>query len=56
MRPKGISNSNILNDIPPLPKNKLIVQLLADFMRYLHTCAKTYIQESHIWHQLMDIR
>jgi len=48
MRPKGISNSNILNDIPPLPKNKSTVQLLADFMRYLQTCAKTYIQESHV--------
>jgi len=48
MRPKGISNSNILDNIPPLPKNKSTVQLLADFMRYLQTCAKTYIQESHV--------
>lgn len=47
MRPKGISGSHTINDLPPLPKNKTTVQLLADFMTYLYTCTKTYIQETH---------
>lgn len=47
MRPKSISTEAILRSIPPLPKNKSIVRVFADFMRYLYDCAKNYIQESH---------
>lgn len=36
-----------MRDLPPLPKNKSVVDLFADFMRYLYACAKTYIQETH---------
>jgi hypothetical protein len=34
-------------DIPPLPQNKTAVQVLADFMHYLHQCTKKYIKEAH---------
>lgn len=32
-------------DIPPLPPNKTAVQVLADFMHYLHQCTRKYIEE-----------
>ncbi|KAJ2922267.1 hypothetical protein H1R20_g14840, partial [Candolleomyces eurysporus] len=38
--------------IPSLPLGKTVVQVFADYMRYLHECAKTYIEETHgekIW-------
>ncbi|RDB20646.1 Heat shock protein 12A [Hypsizygus marmoreus] len=47
MRPKAIAGSSSLYKLPPLPRNKSVVDLFADFMRYLYGCAKTYIQETH---------
>ncbi|KIJ05580.1 hypothetical protein PAXINDRAFT_93272 [Paxillus involutus ATCC 200175] len=35
------------DDIPPLPMGKSAAQVLGDFMRYLFTCTRTYIVESH---------
>ncbi|KAJ8595459.1 hypothetical protein M405DRAFT_759150 [Rhizopogon salebrosus TDB-379] len=52
LRPKHLASSHIQeDDIPPLPRGKSAVQVLADFMRYLFQCARTYIQQSHfdIW-------
>ncbi|KAG2153166.1 hypothetical protein DEU56DRAFT_868614 [Suillus clintonianus] len=47
LRPKTMASSHITdNDIPALPENKTAVQVLADFMRYLHQCAKRYIEDS----------
>ncbi|KII95456.1 hypothetical protein PLICRDRAFT_170106 [Plicaturopsis crispa FD-325 SS-3] len=45
--------------IPPLPLNKTAVNVLADFMRYLLQCTKTYIEETHasgpaLWASLAD--
>ncbi|TEB20801.1 hypothetical protein FA13DRAFT_1672147 [Coprinellus micaceus] len=34
--------------IPDLPSNKTAVQVLADFMKYLYKCTRTYIEETHI--------
>ena len=34
--------------IPPLPEGKTVVQVFADFLRYLHQCARTYIEESNL--------
>lgn len=34
--------------IPPLPPNKTVVQVMADFMRYLYKCTRNYIEETHI--------
>ncbi|KAI6044888.1 hypothetical protein EDC04DRAFT_2640470 [Pisolithus marmoratus] len=40
-------------DIPPLPKGKLAVEVLGDFMRYLFNCAKAYIKEVHASSSIM---
>src|SRR5882757_967583 len=49
LRAKHLASSHIReDDIPPLPRGKSAVQVLADFMRYLFKCARTYIQESHL--------
>jgi hypothetical protein len=33
--------------VPPLPPNKPIVDVLADFLSYLKDCTKQYIEDSH---------
>ncbi|OAX34711.1 hypothetical protein K503DRAFT_803366 [Rhizopogon vinicolor AM-OR11-026] len=49
LRAKHLASSHIReDDIPPLPRGKSAVQVLADFMRYLFQCARTYIQEAHL--------
>ncbi|KAF8885939.1 hypothetical protein BD779DRAFT_1471330 [Infundibulicybe gibba] len=35
------------DNLPPLPPNKTVVDVMGDYMRYLHQCAKIYIQETH---------
>ncbi|KAJ7048203.1 hypothetical protein C8F01DRAFT_139384 [Mycena amicta] len=40
-------NAAKLNDIPPLPPHKKVVEVFADFYRYLYTCAKAYITTYH---------
>ena len=48
MRAKHLASSHIKDeDIPPLPRGKSALQVLADFMRYLFSCARSYITESH---------
>ncbi|KAF8554802.1 hypothetical protein OG21DRAFT_1522180 [Imleria badia] len=48
LRAKHLASSHIKDeDIPPLPHGKSAVQVLGDFMRYLFTCARNYITESH---------
>jgi hypothetical protein len=48
LRAKHLASSHIKDkDIPPLPKGKSAVQVLGDFMRYLFSCARNYIIESH---------
>ncbi|KAG2116943.1 hypothetical protein DEU56DRAFT_931625 [Suillus clintonianus] len=49
LRAKHLASSHIReDDIPSLPRGKSAVEVLADFMRYLFQCARTYIQESHL--------
>ncbi|KIK43050.1 hypothetical protein CY34DRAFT_804214 [Suillus luteus UH-Slu-Lm8-n1] len=49
LRAKHLASSHIRDgDIEPLPRGKSAVEVLADFMRYLFRCARTYIQESHL--------
>ena len=33
--------------IPPLPLNKTVVDVFADFLKYLLECASSYIQSAH---------
>ena len=49
-----------LTEVPPLPLGKTVVEVFADFLRYIFSCIKTYIQESYlnglgvIWQGLED--
>jgi hypothetical protein len=47
LRPNPQSNLDISKQLPPLPPNKTIVQVFADFLRYLFQCADSYIQQTH---------
>ena len=47
LRPNTASTREITQNLPPLPPNKQAVDILADFLRYMYTCARTYIEESH---------
>ncbi|KAJ7141731.1 hypothetical protein C8R43DRAFT_1071627 [Mycena crocata] len=58
LRPND-SNSIQPNHLPPLPVNKTVVDIFADFLRYLFQCAKTYIADhyqngSALWIALED--
>lgn len=41
------SGRNVGKDIPPLPLNKSVVDVFADFLDYLFRCAMDYIKETH---------
>ena len=44
---KDAKSDNINQAISPLPPNKDVVTLFADFYAYLFECAKTFIKETH---------
>ena len=59
LRPNARSSSYVTHKIPPLPRGKSAIDVLADFLRYLHQCARTFIEETHangvdLWHTLKD--
>jgi len=35
------------NEIPPLPLNKTVTEVLGDFLKYLFECAASYIKDTH---------
>ena len=37
----------LTDEIPPLPLNKTVVEVFADFLAYLLECASSFIQETH---------
>ncbi|KAF8058637.1 hypothetical protein FPV67DRAFT_1523179 [Lyophyllum atratum] len=47
LRPTSDSSSSVTEKIPPLPRNKTVLDIFTDFLSYLYTCARTYIQETH---------
>ncbi|KAG5718628.1 hypothetical protein E4T56_gene16512 [Termitomyces sp. T112] len=47
MRPNPGLTSYITKNIPPLPPKKTIVEIFADFLRYLNTSVVDYIRETH---------
>ncbi|KAG5651985.1 hypothetical protein H0H81_006727 [Sphagnurus paluster] len=47
-RPTSHANADATQKIPPLPPNKTIRDVFADFLRYLYKCAQVYIQEAHV--------
>uniref|UniRef100_A0A0W0G7C1 Uncharacterized protein n=1 Tax=Moniliophthora roreri TaxID=221103 RepID=A0A0W0G7C1_MONRR len=47
MRPKHLSATHVHDsDVPPLPLNKTVIDVFADFLQYLHACAVDYIKKS----------
>jgi hypothetical protein len=51
----------VTNKIPTLPQGKSAIDVFSDFpsLRYLHECARTFIEETHangvdLWHNLKD--
>ncbi|PPQ65722.1 hypothetical protein CVT26_000339 [Gymnopilus dilepis] len=41
------AGKNVAADIPPLPPSKTVLDVFADFMKYLFECASSYIQDTH---------
>ena len=55
LRPNAQSSGYVTTRIPPLPPGKSAVDVFADFLRYLHQCARTFIEEAYgaeSWHTL----
>ena len=49
----------MISHIPPLPPNKTVVQVFADFLAYMLKCASSYIQDTHVngsrlWNSVKD--
>lgn len=44
---KDAKSDNISQAISPLPPDKDVIMLFADFYAYLFECAKTFIQQTH---------
>ncbi|KDR74253.1 hypothetical protein GALMADRAFT_250020 [Galerina marginata CBS 339.88] len=47
LRSKFGDHEDITREIPPLPLNKTVVDVFADFLKYLFQCASSYIQTTH---------
>jgi len=48
LRSKVGAGRTVSGDIPPLPLNKIVVEVFADFLKYLLECASAYIQDTHV--------
>jgi hypothetical protein len=47
LRSKVGAGRYVTSEIPPLPLNKTVVEVFADFLLYLLECASSYIQDTH---------
>ncbi|PCH36676.1 hypothetical protein WOLCODRAFT_109026 [Wolfiporia cocos MD-104 SS10] len=48
LRPTSLkSEGDIRARVPPLPRGKTVIDVFADFLRYLYSCAQKYIVETH---------
>ena len=47
LRSRGRTGTQLTDNIPPLPFNKTVVEVFADFLAYLLECASSFIQETH---------
>ncbi|TFK21094.1 hypothetical protein FA15DRAFT_646069 [Coprinopsis marcescibilis] len=59
IQPKTGASKSIKANVPPLPPNKTVVQVLSDFLKYLYKCARSFIEETNIngevlWRSLED--
>lgn len=53
------AGKNIAEQIPPLPLNKTVVEVFADFLQYLLQCSKSYVQDTQangqdLWDTVKD--
>jgi hypothetical protein len=49
MRPETKSAAHATHDIPAMPTGKMVIDVFADFLRYLLKCAKIYIEQMHLY-------
>ena len=59
LRSRYGSGQKLHPNVPPLPPNKSVVDVIADFLRYLLQCAASYIRDTHpnggnLWNALKD--
>ncbi|EIN07326.1 hypothetical protein PUNSTDRAFT_136011 [Punctularia strigosozonata HHB-11173 SS5] len=47
LRPQSLSTSCDINAFKPLPPRKTVVQVFGDFLKYMLSCARSFIEESH---------
>jgi hypothetical protein len=47
LQPRTRTSQSVSEAIPPLPPGKTAVDVFSDFLRYLDTCFKQYIEETH---------
>ena len=47
LRSKIGAGRSVGGDLAPLPLDKTVVEVFADFLRYLFECASSYIQDTH---------
>lgn len=56
--PKQLASSHVSDsDLPALPLNKSVVEVLSDFMKYLFNCTRTYITDTHsmgLWYDVAN--
>jgi hypothetical protein len=58
-RPVHLEDSVVTAKVPPLPVGETVVEVFADFLRYILECARTYITESYpngqsVWESVED--
>ncbi|KAI0738318.1 hypothetical protein C8Q80DRAFT_1275832 [Daedaleopsis nitida] len=60
LRPQHLDSEDMKRQkIPPLPAGKTVIQVFADFLKYMFSCARTYISENHangeaLWLEVQD--
>jgi len=59
LRSRVGAGRQLTDKIPPLPLNKTVVEVFADFLAYLLECASSFIQETHangahLWASVKD--
>ncbi|EAU91819.2 hypothetical protein CC1G_04586 [Coprinopsis cinerea okayama7 len=59
LRPRGQRSNLFGPSMPPLPPGKTVIQVFADYMRYLFDCTALYIAETHangglLWNSVKD--
>ena len=47
LRSRVGAGHSVGDELPPLPLNKTVVEVFADFLRYLLECSSSYIQDTH---------